>query len=908
MAEHYLSSLLAPQSLAVVGATTREDALGRMVFANLLAGPYQGTLFAVNPKYDSVLGTRCYPQLGKLPSVPQAIVITTPADTVAKILAEAGQLGIRAAIILTAGFAEMGDQGLERAREVQAITSRYHIRLIGPNCIGIMRPSLGLNATFASTSGRAGSLALVSQSGAVCTALLDWAATTEIGFSSVISLGSALDVDFGEILDFLVHDTLTRSILLYIEGIRDAPAFLSAMRAAARVKPVVVLKAGRFRASKQAATSHTGVLAGDDQVFEAVLARSGAVRVRSSLQLFAAARLLADPRVARSLQGERLAIITNGGGPAVVAADSVAEAKLSLAQLSAETLAALDAVLPAHWSHANPIDLIGDATPERFAAAIERVAADKDVDAILVLFCPQAVTSPEAAAQAVIPLAKKMLTEMSKPLFTAWLGGASIVAARELFLHAGVPNFFTPETAVQAFSYLAKFRQHQRMLLESPAASAFAFTRADAARANEAAAAIRAGATREKRTLLTEMETRTLLAAFGLPIVNAVVVNTREAAQEAALHAGFPVVMKIHSPDITHKSDVGGVRLNLVNPRQVGNAFDEMIEQVREAKPSANIIGVTIQPMIKAAHSREVLVGVSRDAVFGPVIAFGTGGVAVEAAHDTALAIPPLNTVLAENLIHATRIHDLLVAYRNVPAVDMSALCNILERVSTMSSLLPWLLEMDLNPVLAHPQGATILDARVVISVDATIPDTDARYRHMAIFPYPVELERTLTLRDATTLRLRAIRPDDANRERAFVAALSDASRYNRFLHTVSALSDEMIARFTQLDYRREMALVALLPSAGGEDNFVGLARYFPNPDNTSVEFGLAVDDQWQRRGLGSQLLRALIECAKAAGFQSMVGSVLHTNVGMLKLVATLGFRIETAPGEPVNALVTLTF
>jgi acetyltransferase len=899
MSGHYLSSLLAPNSLAVVGASERADALGRMVFANLLAAPFKGALFAINPKHDAVMGQRCYPQLSKLPTVPEAIVITTPASAVAKILEEAGEIGVRAAIILTAGFAEMGEAGRERAASVETVAKRFGIRLIGPNCIGIMRPELGLNATFANTNGRAGTLALVSQSGAVCTAILDWAATTEIGFSSVISLGGALDVDFGEVLDFLVDDPATKSILLYIEGIRDARGFLSALRAAARVKPVVILKAGRYRAGEKAASSHTGALAGNDQVFDAALARSGAVRVRSSQQLFAAARLLADPRIARALHGDRLAIITNGGGPAVVAADSAAEAQLPLAKLSAETIARLDAVLPAHWSRANPIDLIGDATPTRFVEAIKCVAADKNVDALLVLFCPQAVAAPEAVAQAIIPLVHETLSQLSKPIFTAWLGGASIMVARELFEHAGVPNFLTPENAVDAFSYLAKFRQHQRLLLESvPAANAF--TLADAAVALKAAQAIRDVALHDGRTLFNEAEAKALLAAFGLAVVQGVLAKTREAAEDAAKNAGLPVVMKIHSPDITHKSDVGGVRLNLSTLRQVGNAFDEMIEQVREAKPDANIIGVNIQPMIKFAHSREVLIGVSRDAVFGPIIAFGTGGVAVKAAHDTALALPPLNRVLAENLMRATRIHDLLASYRNVPTVSFVALSDILERVSTMVSLLPWILEMDLNPVLAHPQGAMVLDARVVI--DAKAPATDSRYEHMAIFPYPIELERAITLRDGTAIRLRAIRADDADRERALVAAMSDTSRYYRFLHPVSVLSDDMIARFTQLDYGREMALVALT----NEEIFIGVARYFPNPDRESVEFAIAIVDAWQARGLGTQLMRALIHCAKDAGYKRMEGGILHANLGMLKLVSSLGFQIEPAHDDPNTTHVLL--
>lgn len=900
MSEHYLSRLFLPSSVALVGATEREGALGRFVFLNLQSGGFKdkGTIYAVNPKHEQVFGQPCFARLSDLPATPDLIVIATPATTVGQILQDAGVAGVRAALILSAGFAEIGAEGQARAQAVEDIARRYGIRLIGPNCIGMMRPAVGLNATFANAGVRAGSLALVSQSGAVCTAILDWAATTEIGFSSVISLGGALDVDFGEALDFLVQDIETKSILLYIEGIRDARGFLSALRAAARVKPVVVLKAGRYAASSKAVSSHTGALTGDDAVFDAALARSGALRVKTSLQLFAAARLLADPRMAKSLRGERLVVITNGGGPGVVAADCAADNGLKLATLSAVTLKMLDAALPAHWSHGNPIDLIGDATPKRFEDAINAAAADDGVDALLVLFCPQTVTSAEAAAAAIISAAQQVMTQYGKPLFAAFLGGASIVRAREMLEAAHVPIFLTPENAVEAFSYLARFRAHQAFLLQSPPANeALTLSLDDCASAVATAQKIRAAVIAAKRTILTELEAKQLLAAFGLPVAIGQIATTRVDAEAMAKKIGFPVVMKIHSPDITHKSDVGGVQLNLLNTRQVGNAFDEMLEQVAQTAPDALIEGVNIQPMLKFAHAREVLVGVSRDLIFGPVIAFGSGGVAVEAVRDTALALPPLNGLLASELISRTRISRVLGHYRNVPGIDHEALASVLVRVSVMTCLLPWMTELDLNPVLAHPSGAAVVDARIVI--DANAPITDTRYRHMAIFPYPVELERALTLKDHAQLKLRAIRPDDAERERAFVASLSDTSRYYRFLHAVTALSDDMIARFTQLDYAREMALIALTPDG---EKIAGVARYHPNPDRETVEFAIAIADAWQGRGLGEQLMKALVGAARDAGYRQIEGSVLPVNLGMLKLAAVVGFTVEPV-GDAVNTI-----
>jgi acetyltransferase len=912
MSDHYLAALFTPRSVAIVGATERTGALGRFVFENMRAAAFLGDVYAVNPKHTQVFGGPCFASLAKLPKIPELVVIATPAATVADILREAGERGIRAAVVLSAGFAETGADGAARAQELVAVAKRFGVRALGPNCVGILRPAIGLNATFASSSCKAGSLALISQSGAVCTAILDWAATTEVGFSSVISLGGALDLDFGQVLDFLVHDPETRSILLYVEGLHDARTFVSALRAAARVKPVVVMKAGRHAAGSKAVASHTGALTGNDAVFDAALARSGAVRVKSSLQLFAAARLLADPRLSRSLRSDRLAIITNGGGPGVVAADCATDTGLTLASLSSNTVANLGKILPAYWSRANPVDLIGDAKAELFGTALDIIAADDEVGAVLVLFCPQKAATPDDAARATIAAAKRALETHAKPVFTAWLGGASIIGARAAFEEAGVPNFLTPENAVEAFSYLARFRRHQAQLLESVPATE-SMSRADCAGAIAIAQTIRAGALEAGRTLLNEDEAKSLLAAFGLNVALGENAATREAAQEAAKRIGYPVVMKIRSPDISHKSDVDGVRLNLLNTRQVGNAFNEMMEHVARVQPNARLEGVNIQPMLKFAHAREVLIGVSRDPTFGAVIAFGSGGIAVEAIRDTALALPPLNSMLAAGLVSATRIDRVLASYRNIPEIDRAALITALSRVSTITCMLPWIAEMDLNPVLAHPKGAVVLDARIVI--DAKAPVSDARYRHLAIFPYPIELERNITLKNGTQLRLRAIRPDDADREREFVAAMSDTSRYYRFLHPVSALSANMVARFTQLDYDREMALVALVSSPDGatgdnekasDEKFVGVARYHPNPDRLSVEFAVAIADDWQGRGLGNALMRALIEAATAANYVQMEGTVLPQNLGMLKLASTLGFKVEPAGDEVGTIKITL--
>ncbi len=893
MSTHYLSHLFSPRSIALAGASEREHSLGRAVFENLRAGAFHGPIHPLNPKHASVFGAPCFARMEDLPEAPELLVIASPAPSVVPLIEDCARRGTRHVLVLSAGFAEAGDEGKARGAELTAALKRTGVRMIGPNCIGLLRPAIGLNATFANTPARTGNLALVSQSGAVCTALLDWAATTGIGFSSVISLGGALDIDFGEVLDYLVQDADTHSILMYVEGVRDARRFLSALRAAARAKPVVVYKAGRHASGRRAALSHTGALAGSDQVFDAALARAGTIRVNSSLQLFAAARMLAQPK---RLDGERLAIITNGGGPGVVAADCAIDNRIALAEFSKDTLDSLERTLPGYASRANPVDLIGDAPAGRFGDALRAVLQDDGVDAALVLFCPQGLTPALEAAKSVIEAA----ATSGKPVITAWLGGASIVESRVAFESAGIPNFMTPENAVDAFSYLARFGRHQRMLLEAPTAHA-AMGAKEAMAAVAVAVAIRDQARKEGRTLLDEMESKRLLSAFGLPAHPGALATTREEALALARKTGYPVAMKIVSPGITHKTDVGGVRTNLQNARQVGNAFDDIMERVSAARPGAPITGVNIQPMVKFAHQREVLVGIQRDRVFGPVIAFGAGGIAVEALHDVALALPPLNAALIRSQVDATRISRVLRAYRDVPSIDFAALEDALIRVSMIAAMLPWVQEMDLNPLVVHPGGAAVLDARIVMN-DITAA-TDPRYRHMAIFPYPVALETEFALSDGTRLLVRPIRPDDAAREVAFVGSLAETTRYYRFQHPVKELSPETIARFTQLDYAREMALVALDPAT---DQIAGVARYFPNPDDQGAEFAIAIGDKFQKRGLGSRLMVALIACAKEAGYEYLEGSVLSGNLGMLHLATQLGFVSKPVGGQDQTVQVVL--
>ena len=884
---HALAPLLAPLSATLVGATEREGALGRLVWQNLYACGLRGALRPVNPKHEKVFGQRCYARLRDLPEPPELAVFVAPARTLPGLIDEAGRAGIRAAVVLSSGFGEAGPSG-QRLQQDMLVAARAHgLRLLGPNCLGLMRTDVGLNATFSPVGAASGGLALVSQSGAICTAVLDWARPAGVGFSSVVSLGGAADIDFGEVLDFLVEDHSTEAILMYVEGIRDGRRFISALRAAARVKPVVALKVGRHASGSRAASSHTGALVGSDAVFDAALRRSGTVRVRTYTQLVAAARLLA---ACRGRGGGSLAIVTNGGGPGVMAADSATDNGVRLATLAAPTIERLDAVLPAQWSRANPVDIVGDAPAQRFADATQTVLEDPGVDALLVMYSPVAVTPPADAARAVVDGMRR--ANRQKAVLGAWLGDLRPGDARQYLESQGIPNFYTPENAVEAFSYLCAYQRNQAQLLEVPPVLS---TSAHAAAPNLAAAAsIRDAALSSGRTLLSEHESKAVLRAFGIPVPASIPVTSRDEAVAAARTIGFPVAMKVLSPDITHKSDVGGVRLNIKDVDQAAIAYDAMLRQVGSARPQARIDGAVVQPMLSYAHAREVLIGVATDPVFGPVISFGAGGVSVEAVRDTAIALPPLNTSLAAELIARPRVARLLEGYRDVPAADVEALAALLTGVSTLVCMAPWVRELDLNPVLAHPGGAAIADARIVI--DPGRVQALARYGHMAIHPYPAELEGILQLRDGRRLAVRPMRPEDAGLERAFVRQLSEQSRYLRFHDRLAELSPHMLARFTQLDYDRELALVVLPADLSA---FAAVGRYVPNPDGVSAEFALAVADAWQGLGLGRALLERLCALAKAAGYRALEGHILSENADMLGLAQHLGFR-ETGRGHGV--------
>ena len=871
---HYLTSLFEPRSVAVIGATELPGKIGEVLVSNMLAAGYKGRLYPVNPKYKMVRGLDCAQSVQELPSAVDLAVIATPAATVPDLIDDCGKKGIRSALVITAGFGETGPEGKELEARVLANARRHGLRMIGPNCLGILRPDIGLNAAFSHGGALPGSLALVSQSGAVCTAMLDWALPNRIGFSSVISLGGSTDIDFGEIIDYLAADRRTAHILLYIEGIHDARRFMSSLRAAARVKPVILMKVGRHPAGSRAAVSHTGAIVGMDDVFDAAVRRAGVVRVRSIGELVAAAQALS---VHLKPAGDRLVVITNGGGPGVMAVDHAGDLGLPLADLSPATLESLRSALPANWSHGNPVDLIGDAGGDRYRAAVTACLADGGVDGVLVMLSPQAMTPAEEVARVVIEAAKGS----TKPVIACWMGEASVVSSRALLAAAGIPVFRTPEPAVDMFAHISAFYRNQRSLMQvvQPVADKLPANVAEAARIIDAAIA-------DGRAVLGESEAKDILAAFHIPVARTAIARSAAEAVAVAAKVGFPVVLKIASPDISHKSDVGGVRLGIRTAVEAGEAYDAMMAGVARAMPQARLEGVVIEPMVVKPHGRELMVGVLRDPVFGPVISFGMGGIAVEVHRDRAVSLPPLNAKLAQEMIRETRISRMLDEFRGMPAADIDAIAEVLLRVSEMVCELPQIVEMDINPLLADEQGVVALDARIAVRAAAS---GGHRYAHMAIHPYPANLEFKFHLADGTPLLVRPIRPEDADMEFEFVSDLSESSRYFRFMNALRELSSSMLARFTQIDYGRDMALVAVM--GGGEAaEQIGVVRYSASPDGVSCEFAIVLADAWQGRGLGRKLLTLLIDTARDRGLRIMEGFVLTNNRRMLTLCEKLGF------------------
>lgn len=872
MKPHYLHKIFHPGSIAVIGASNRVNSVGKKVFTNLLNSKFQGKLYAINPKHREVLGQPCYANLAAVKQPIDLVVIATPAATVPAILQECGEQNIQHAIVLSAGFSEIGPEGKQLEQQLLDIAKKYHINFIGPNCLGIMRPYLGLNATFDNNNALIGNLALVSQSGALISAIIDWATPKQIGFSTIASLGNASDVGFGDILDYLALDEKTKSILLYIEGIQNARHFMSGLRVAARMKPVIIIKGGRHVQGTRAALSHTGALIGADDVFDAALKRAGAVRVITIDELFAAAEILSSNYHAK---GNRLAIITNGGGAGVLATDRASDVNVAIPELAEETKNKLNKILPSNWSHNNPVDVIGDATPERYQQAISICLEDENIDGVLTILTPVAMAHPLSSAEKMIAVATK---NSGKPALACWMGEAQVKSSWKLFAKNNLPCFSTPEPAVEAFSYLANYYLNQQMLMQVPEPQPMEKS-IDVPSAKK----IINNVLNKQEKILTAYESKQILKIFGIPVSETIAAGNVDEALKAAESLGYPVVIKINSPDITHKLDVGGVILDINNSAELKEAYQQMMTQVKKTKPEANILGVTIEHMYKNPNDRELMAGVIRDPVFGPIISFGAGGSLVEVMQDRAVALPPLNIFLAKQMIERTKIAKALQQFRGMPAVNLQLIIDVLLKISEMICELPEIQEMDINPLIVNDKEIVAVDARIVIApFQKVVP-----YSHMAIHPYPNQQTEEWQLSDGTKVFIRPIQPEDAQLEQQFMKKLSPETRYMRFMENIQELTPEMLVRFTQIDYDREMALIAII-----DNEIAGVVRYTTNPDQEGCEFAIVVADMWQNKGLGSHLLNSVMKIAKDKSLKYIEGEVLAKNTNMLTLMTHLGFAI----------------
>ncbi|TFW13755.1 bifunctional acyl-CoA synthetase/GNAT family N-acetyltransferase [Massilia arenosa] len=878
MSVRNLQHLFAPRSVALIGASDRPGSVGATVLNNLLAGGFHGAIYPVNPRHTTLHGLTVHARVAHLPEVPELAVICTPPATVPGLIEELGRAGTRAAIVLTAGLGAL-DGAHRTLRQAMLEAARpYTLRILGPNCVGLLVPGLGLNASFAPGGAAPGRIAFVSQSGALVTAVLDWAGSRGIGFSHFISLGDGSDVDFGDVLDYLATDGGTDAILLYMEDVHHARKFMSAARAAARSKPTLILKSGRMAEGAKAAASHTGALAGADNVYDAAIRRAGMLRVLTTEDLFAAVETLAR---ARPLAGSRLAIMTNGGGPGVMATDALIEAGGKLATLSPDTVAELDAGLPPTWSHANPVDIIGDAPPERYKLALQALARDPANDAILFIHAPTAIVDSAEIARQLVPLVR----DSSRNVLACWVGGNAVAQARRTFSDAGIPTFETPEDAINGFMQIVRYRRGQELLMQVPPA-----LRGQAAVRRADAQAIIRAALAEGRAMLHAEEASAVLAAYGVPVVPSRNAATPQDAARMAGELGFPLVAKIMSPDITHKSDVGGVMLDLDSAEAVHAACTRMAQRAAEARPGARLDGFLLQPMVRRPQADELIVGAATDPVFGPVILFGQGGVAVEVMADRAVGLPPLNAVLAADMIGQTRVARLLAGYRNRPPANMGAIISTLVQISRLVAELPEVQELDINPLLADSDGVLALDARMRVAA-AGAEDFD----RLAIRPYPDELEQVIDW-DGAPLVLRPIRPEDGEAHVRFFAALTEEDVRFRMFVRVRELQPAQLARFTQIDYDREMAFIATRIGADGQAETLGVVRAVADPDNQEAEFAVTVRSELKGHGLGRILMEKIIAYCRARGTGAIVGDALPQNTRVLRLVRSLGFAVTPGP------------
>lgn len=875
MGQLQLRKMFAPASVAVFGATEAEGSLGRTLLQNLL-GSFDGAVFPINPHHQTILGRPCYPTLAAVGQAVDLAAIIAPAAEVPAIVEACGLHGVHNVILVSEGFRDAGSGGARIERATLDMARRYGVRILGPRSAGIICPRLKLNLTPIAKQAPAGNLAFISQSTTICATILDWSYNNECGFSAIVSLGNAADLDFAEIIDHLAADIHTHCIMIYMEGMRNSRRFMSAVRAAARSKPVIAIKAGKAPAAATVAQAYTGAVVGADDIFDAALRRAGVVRVQTIGDMFSAARALTSPK---RPAGDRLAIITNGGGPAVMAIDLAVELGIAIPALSPASMSALHASLPRGWSRGNPVDLLFDATPERYASALKICLDDSSVDAVLVIFAPSTLVDPGAVAQAVQEVARGT----NKPVLTCWMGEMQVRDARSALAAANIPTFRSPENAVEAFHYMVAYFRSQQILLEAPGS----FSDENEPDIENARLIIEA-ALAERRKNLSALEAKAVLAAFRIPVSRSVLARSPNEAMLVAQQLGFPVAMKVESPGIGHRSDVGGVRLNISNAQAVRSAYNEIIADVGRLAPGASVDGISIEPFVSRPHGRELSIGLQSDPLFGPVITFGEGGHVAEVFNEKSIALPPLNRRLIDDLIERARVARLLKPFRQMPAINRNTLETVLLRVSEMACELPWISRMEINPLIIDDDGAIAVDARITVTPHVLSSEPHA---HMAICPYPAHLESSWQFPGGTNFIIRPVRPEDAGMLQDFVRSLTNDSRYKRFMHSLTELSLPALACLTQIDYDRALVLIAVSHKSGA-DVIVGFANFAVLPDGETCEFGLVTSDKERNKGLGARLMHSLTEAASDRGLKVIEGDVFSNNPKMLKLMKALGFEI----------------
>jgi acetyltransferase len=901
MVTTYLDKIFNPKSVAVIGASDEEGSVGRALMKNFLESGFEGKVFPVNIRKTEILGLKAYQTIGQIPEPVDLAVIATPAKTVPEIVEQCGKAGIKGVIIISAGFKEIGPEGKALEDKILEVKRQYDLRILGPNCLGVIRPSIHLNATFITTMPKPGNVAFISQSGALGSAILDWAIHENIGFSNFVSVGSMIDVDFGDLIDYFGTDPKTRSILLYIEGITNARKFMSAARHFARTKPIIVVKAGKFAESAKAASSHTGALTGEDLTYDAAFKRAGMVRVEEIADLFNCAAVLGMQPLPK---GPNLAIITNAGGPGVMATDALIARGGKLAKLSPKTMETLNNILPHYWSKGNPVDILGDARADRYKAVLEACIEDENVDGILLIYTSQAVAEPVEIAKSIVEVCKNK-RYLNKTILTSFMGHGAVEEANRIFNENGIPTYSTPEQAVKTYLYMYQYKRNLELLYETPEELPV-----DAASPTRPILTLMRGAALEGRELLTEAEAKKILEYYEFPVVKTFVAKTAEEAVMLAKQIGYPVVLKILSPQIIHKSDAGGVALDLTCDSEVEQAFENIMKRAKEYNPNAEITGVTVQPMIKR-RGYEIIIGSKKDAIFGPVILFGMGGIGVELFKDFAIGLPPLNQTLARRLMEETKVYQLLKGYRNMPPANVKLLEEILVRFSQMLVDFPQLVEVDINPLLIDEKEAFILDARILIDKELALKMFSPRDypgacpSHLVICPYPKKYETLWRLKDGRMVLLRPIKPEDEPLWLEMFQNFSEESIRYRFFQIIKDTPHEVRVRYCNIDYDREMAIVAEL-TENGRRRIVGVVRVSLEPDRKTGEIAFIVADPWQGLGLGTKMVDYAIEVCRDMGVESLYAIMLPDNKRAINLTKKMGFTLKTMEDGTIKGILNL--